>query len=264
MLKKIYFGSNLKMYKTTSETVDYLIKLEKYTKDVRQNYPGITLFILPSHTSLEKAVKCIESSEIKIGAQNMCWEEEGQYTGEISPRMLENIGVQLVMAGHSERRQIFGESSFDENKKIIAALKHEFTGLLCVGETEKDKKYGVSDEVLRTQIKIGLHNVKKEQLSKIWIAYEPIWAIGVRGTPASKHYVQEKHNVIKETLYELYGEQSKEIPVLYGGSVNKENAFEIISQPSVDGLYIGRAAWEPENFSALIHNVMEKYWSKNV
>lgn len=258
MLQKIYFGSNLKMYKTSRETVEYLTKLNEETKELRKAYPEIELFILPSYTALEAASKCMDSSDIRIGAQNMCWEEEGQFTGEISPKMLEDIGIQLIMAGHSERRHVFGESSFDENKKIVAAIEHKFTGLLCVGETAEDKEYGISDEVLRIQIKVGLHNVKKQDLSKIWIAYEPVWSIGVNGIPASKEYAQDKHKIIKETLCELYGEEGKNVPVLYGGSVNKKNASELIKQSSIDGLYIGRAAWNPEEFSLLMTDVMEK------
>lgn len=244
------------MYKTTSETVDYLTRLEKNTEELRKTHPEMELFILPSYTALEASKKCMESSNIQIGAQNMCWETEGQFTGEISPKMLKSMGIQLVMVGHSERRQIFGESSFDENKKIISALKHEFSCLLCVGETAEDKEYKISDEVLRTQIKIGLHNVKTEQLSKIWIAYEPVWSIGTNGIPASKEYVQERHHVIKQTLYEMYGKKGEKIPILYGGSVNKKNACEYMNQPSIDGLYIGRAAWNPVDFSELIDDVM--------
>lgn len=243
------------MYKTIRETNQYLTELAQKTRNVRTQYPEIELFILPSYTSLESAAKCVEQSEIRLGAQNMCWEEEGQFTGEISPRMLEEIGINLVMAGHSERRHIFGESSYEENKKMLKAMEHGFVGLLCIGETAEEKEYGISNEVLRTQIKVGLHGINQAEISKIWIAYEPVWSIGVNGTPAPVEYAAEKHKIIKETLRELYGDGGNMIPVLYGGSVNPQNAIPLIRQRDIDGLYIGRSAWDAEKFSVLIQDV---------
>lgn len=154
-------------------------------------------------------------------------EDEGQFTGEISPVMLEELDLHLVMVGHSERRHVFGESNIEENKKMLAAMKHGFTGLLCIGETKEEKGYGIADEVLRTQIKVGLHGIAAEDLDKVWIAYEPVWAIGVNGIPAPVEYAQEKHHVIRETLRELYGEAADVVPALYGGSVNLENATRL-------------------------------------
>lgn len=187
---------------------------------------------------------------------HMCWEDEGQFTGEISPVMLDELGVHLVMAGHSERRHIFGENNIEENKKMLSAIKHGFTGLLCIGETAEEKEYGISDEVLRTQLKIGLHGIKKEDISKVWVAYEPVWSIGVNGTPAPVEYAEAKHKVIRDTLMELFGEEGKEIPALYGGSVNMSNAIGLFTQPHIDGLYVGRAAWDAKEFAELIKSVM--------
>ena len=152
MQKKIYFGTNLKMYKTIADTVDYLQKLVSNTKDISRD--RIELFVIPSYTSLYKAVESIDRSDIKLGAQNMCWEDQGQFTGEISPLMLKEIGLDLVMIGHSERRHVFGESDTEENKKVKAALNHGFIALLCIGETLEEKNFGISEEVLRTQLKI--------------------------------------------------------------------------------------------------------------
>ena len=218
---------------------------------VSQN-PDMELFILPSYTSLETASKSTDQSEIHLGAQNMCWEDEGQFTGEISPVMLEELDLHLVMVGHSERRHVFGESNIEENKKMLAAMKHGFTGLLCIGETKEEKGYGIADEVLRTQIKVGLHGIAAEDLDKVWIAYEPVWAIGVNGIPAPVEYAQEKHHVIRETLRELYGEAADVVPALYGGSVNLENATRLFVQPDIDGLYVGRVAWDAKRFAGLI------------
>ena len=252
MKRKKYFGSNLKMYKNVAQTESYLKELADRTRELCMQNPDMELFILPSYTSLETASKSTDQSEIRLGAQNMCWEDEGQFTGEISPVMLEELDLHLVMVGHSERRHVFGESNIEENKKMLAAMKHGFTGLLCIGETKEEKGYGIADEVLRTQIKVGLHGIAAEDLDKVWIAYEPVWAIGVNGVPAPVEYAQEKHHVIRETLRELYGEAADVVPALYGGSVNLENATRLFVQPDIDGLYVGRVAWDAKRFAGLI------------
>lgn len=257
MNKKLYFGSNLKMYKTVKQTVDYLQKLEANTKDISRE--DITLFIIPSYTTLESACASIDHNNIMIGAQNMCWEDEGQFTGEISPVMLDEVGVDLVMIGHSERRHVFNENDYDENKKVLASLRHGFTTLLCIGETMQEKEYGISAEILRQQLIIGLHDVQEEDLHKVWVAYEPVWSIGVNGIPATAEYAEEMHVVIKNCLEELFGEASKEIPVLYGGSVNPDNASGLIVQKHIDGLFTGRAAWDADKFDDLIRQAMEAY-----
>lgn len=257
MNKKLYFGSNLKMYKTIEDTVSYLQALVEHTKDISRD--EIELFIIPSYTTLESAVKKVDRNYVKIGAQNMCWEDEGQFTGEISPIMLKELGLDLVMIGHSERRHVFGETDAEENKKVKAALNHGFTTLLCIGETADEKNFGISPEVLRTQLKVGFHDVPVSQVPNIWVAYEPVWSIGVNGTPASADYAEKMHKVIKECLQEIFGGASKDIPVLYGGSVNPGNANELIVQPSIDGLFTGRAAWQADKFNALIRGAKAAY-----
>ena len=152
MQKKLYFGSNLKMYKNIQDTVAYLQKLVENTKDISRD--EIELFIIPSYTTLESATKNVDRDYVLLGAQNMCWEDQGQFTGEISPLMLKELGLDLVMIGHSERRHVFGETDVEENKKVKAALNHGFTTLLCIGETAEEKDFGISAEVLRTQLKV--------------------------------------------------------------------------------------------------------------
>ena len=144
MSKKLYFGSNLKMYKNIKDTVEYLQKLVENTKDISRE--EIELFIIPSYTTLESTTKNVDRAYVKLGAQNMCWEDEGQFTGEISPLMLKELGLDLVMIGHSERRHVFGETDVEENKKVKAALNHGFTTLLCIGETAEEKDFGISAE----------------------------------------------------------------------------------------------------------------------
>ncbi len=254
-MKKLYFGSNLKMYKTIRETTEYLISLASLTGDISRE--EIELFIIPSYTSLERASAAIDHNLIKLGAQNMCWEEQGQFTGEISPLMLQEAGLDLVMIGHSERRHVFRETDEEENRKVKCALEHGFTALLCIGETAEDKKYGAGPEVLRMQLKKGFYEVDPSHIGKIWVAYEPVWSIGVSGTPASADYAEKMHKEIKQCLLELFPEQGDGIPVLYGGSVNPGNAEELIVQPSIDGLFVGRAAWQADKFNTLIRSAMK-------
>ena len=254
MQKKLYFGSNLKMYKNIHDTVEYLQNLVGYTKDLSRD--EIELFIIPSYTTLESAAKNVDRTYVKIGAQNMCWEDEGQFTGEISPLMLKEIGIDLVMIGHSERRHVFGETDIEENKKVKAALNHGFTTLLCIGETAEEKSYGISPEVLRTQLKIGFHDIPVSQIPNIWVAYEPVWSIGVNGTPATADYAEEMHKVIKQTLLDIFGDAGADIPVLYGGSVNPENAVALSRCEEIDGLFIGRSAWDAERFADIMRAVL--------
>jgi triosephosphate isomerase len=136
------------------------------------------------------------------------------------------------------------------------------TPLLCIGETLEQKEYGTSEEVLRTQIKIGLHGVCREDVSRIWLAYEPVWAIGVNGIPATREYASANHLLIKRTLQELFGEAGEAVPVLYGGSVHRDNADAYIEMPGIDGLFIGRAAWDADRFNDIIRSVLVRFVKK--
>lgn len=253
---KLFFGTNTKMFKTPSEAAEHISRLRELTGDISRE--DMELFVIPSYTSLHLAVPAA-GEDIIIGAQNMGWEERGQYTGEISPLMLQELGVKLVMIGHSERRHVLHETDFEEEKKVRCAVEHGFRTLLCIGETMEQKNYGLSREVLSAQLKIGLHSVTAEQAKEhLWVAYEPVWAIGVNGVPADEGYANEMHREIKLCLAELFGEEiAGQIPVLYGGSVNKDNAVKLICQPDIDGLFIGRSAWDTENFNSIIRMSME-------
>jgi triosephosphate isomerase len=260
-LGKLYLGTNLKMYKTIRETLAYLQTLAELTADLSRS--GLELFVIPSYLSLPAATERIDQERIRLGAQNMHWEDRGQFTGEVSPPMLAEIGVRIVEIGHSERRQHFHETDAEENLKVKAALKHGFTPLLCVGETGAEKELGISDERLRQQIKAGLRGVAEADAARIWVAYEPVWAIGVNGTPAGAGYASQKQGVIRETLTELFPGQGGIIPILYGGSVNPRNATELIAQPWIDGLFIGRSAWDAADFNQLIRKVLP-VWAEKV
>ncbi len=159
----------------------------------------------------------------------MHWEERGQFTGEISPLMLQELDLQIVEIGHSERRHIFRETDIEENKKVISAIGHGFVALLCVGETGDDKELDIGDERLRQQLKVGLHGLSEAECENLWVAYEPVWAIGVNGIPARSDYADAKHRLIRETLLQLFPREGQNVPILYGGSVNPENACELIA-----------------------------------
>ena len=202
MQDRFYFGTNTKMFKTAAETVDYLHRLEELTHGIPPE--RVQRFVIPSYTSLGPARAELDraGSGILLGAQNMGWEERGQYTGEISPLMLREAGARLVMVGHSERRHTFRETDAEEEKKVRCALDHGFRVLLCVGEQLEDRRYGTGDEVLRVQLKIGLHQVRPEEADRVWVAYEPVWAIGVNGIPADEGYAGEKHSMLRGTKVE--------------------------------------------------------------
>jgi triosephosphate isomerase len=248
------------MYKTTAQTLAYLKELGSLTCDLSGK--GLHLFILPPYTSLEAAVREAGSGPVHVGAQNMFWQDAGQYTGEISPVFLDEIGVRLVMIGHSERRNIFGESDLLINKKVLSGLGHHFTVLLCVGETAQDKEYGIGAERVREQVKIALRNVQPSELADLWIAYEPVWAIGQGSTPATPEYANSIQGILRNTMIEIDPVWGPQVPILYGGSVNPENAASLLRQPFVDGLFIGRTAWDAAKFSVLIHDLYPVWCEK--
>jgi triosephosphate isomerase len=255
---KLFLGTNTKMYKNISDTVSFLERLKEKTLDITDS--RVELFVLPSFTTLYSAARCLEGSRIKFGAQNIHWEDQGQFTGEISPVMLREAGCEIAEIGHSERRHVMGETDAVINKKVLAALRHNMIGLLCVGETGEQKALGITEETLRIQIKTGLNGVDADAMNNIWIAYEPVWAIGVGGTPASREYADESHSLIRRILLELYdSDVGGRIPVLYGGSVNNSNAMELLSMPNIDGLFIGRSAWDADNFSVIIHEALRQF-----
>lgn len=252
-MERLYLGTNTKMYKTIAQTADFLTQLEALTRDLPRE--DLELFVIPSFTALERAKAC--AGHIRIGAQNMGWEDEGQFSGEISPLMLREVGVDLVMIGHSERRHVLLETDEMERRKVACALGHGITPLLCVGETGEQKELGLSDEVLAAQVKIALHGLSPEQAAQVRIAYEPVWAIGVGGVPATADYAAQRHQGIRATLRQLFGpDTAARIPLLYGGSVNPENAVELSRMPDIDGLFIGRSAWDAARFNGIIRAVL--------
>lgn len=255
MQKKLYIGTNTKMYKGIADTVSYLAELEQLTSDISRE--DMQLFVIPSYTALYCASQRTKPEMISLGAQNMCWEKEGQFTGEISPLMLKEVGVEIVELGHSERRHVLMETDEMIRKKVHCALENDFTTLLCVGETRPQKELGLAEYRLRKQLETALSDIPQEWADRLWVAYEPVWAIGVGGTPASAEYAEQMHIVIRNCLCELFGANNgAKIPILYGGSVNPDNAVNLIKMEHIDGLFIGRSAWDAPRFDGIIRSVL--------
>ena len=245
--RKILIAGNWKMNKTNKETVSFFKEL----KPLIQNCGCEVLFCVP-FTNLKTALEETKGSSIIISAQNCHFEEKGAFTGEISIPMLKDVGISCVLLGHSERRQYFGETDSTVNLKLKAALKNGFKTIVCVGETLKERKDNVTDEIISLQLKIGLKGIEKEDLKRVVIAYEPIWAIGT-GENATKEQAQDVCRKIRKEIENSYGlESAEEILILYGGSMKPENCKELLEQQDIDGGLIGGASLNCLDFSRII------------
>lgn len=253
--KKVYLGTNTKMFQTALEAEQFISRLKSLTEDIDRN--AVELFVLPSFTSLHRAVPAA-GSRIRIGAQTMGWTDRGAFTGEISPLMLEELGVHFVMVGHSERRHTLHETSEEEALRVNCAVRHKFHTLLCIGETAQQKAAGRPQAALDKQLRQSTAGLTPEQAAEyLWVAYEPVWAIGEGGVPADECYANEMHASIREILTSLFGARcASRIPILYGGSVNPDNAVKLAEKEQIDGLYIGRSAWDADRFHSIIRSVL--------
>lgn len=253
--KQVWIGTNWKMNKSLAEGMAYSRELMEIAKTL---HPGIELFIIPPYTALYPLKEQLASSQIRLGAQNMHWEDEGAYTGEISPKMLAEIGLDMIELGHSERRQYYNENDFEINKKVHAALRYGLQPLVCIGENSTQKNTGITTEVLSMQIKVCLTSLTPEHAERVMVAYEPVWAIGASGIPAEGGYVGEVHEHIRRVLVGLFGASGGRIRILYGGSVNESNFESYLDQREVDGLFIGRAAWDISSFRRILKTVHKR------
>ena len=205
------------------------------------------------YTDLFYSLLTAQGTNIKIGAQNMHWEESGAYTGEISAKMLKSIGVEYVIIGHSERRQYFNETDETVNKKVKAALKNELKPIICVGETLEEREKGKQDEIITTQTRMALQTILKEQIQNIMIAYEPIWAIGT-GKTATAEDANQAIKAIRNEIALIYGEETAQNTILlYGGSVKPDNCQELFSTTDIDGGLVGGASLKVEEFAPICH-----------
>ncbi|HAF62517.1 MAG TPA: triose-phosphate isomerase [Anaerolineaceae bacterium] len=254
-MKKVWIGTGWKMNHLLAEAREYAQKLNSF---IQQEKPQASIFICPPFTALSAVAQELKSSPVHIASQNIHWLDRAAATGEISPLMVKDAGADMVEIGHSERKAAFGENDLTVNLKVKAALQHELIPLICVGDSAFEKENGVSQETLIKQVKIALHGISPEEVSRLILAYEPVWAIGESGVPATPEFANSIQQQIRNSLCVMFGETiGKSIPILYGGSVNQDNALALIAQPSIDGLFIGRAAWKADGFISIIRSVVE-------
>jgi triosephosphate isomerase len=240
-------AGNWKMYKTVAEAEDYIQALLPRVSSVS----GVDVAICPPYLALEAMVDSTRGSRVAVYAQNMHHAAEGAFTGEISPPMLTEAGVQGVVLGHSERRELFGETDRALAVKVPAALEAGLLVVLCVGETEEERERGDTERKLRHQVQEDLAKVPTERLGEIVIAYEPIWAIGT-GQVATAEQAQEAIAFVRALVADRSREQADLTRVLYGGSVKPENAAELLALPDVDGALVGGASLDAESFAAIV------------
>lgn len=247
-MRRLVIAGNWKMYKNNKEAVETLTKLKDLTKDVK----NVDIVIGAPFTCLSDAVKTVEGSNIKIAAENVYPKIEGAYTGEISPKMLKDIGITYVILGHSERREYFKESDEFINQKVKAVLEIGMKPILCIGEKLKERESGKTLTVLSKQIKGGLVDLSKEAAEKVIIAYEPVWAIGT-GKTATPEMTEETHKAIRNVLAEMFGKDVADRMIIqYGGSMKPENAKDLLSQEDIDGGLVGGASLKADSFFEII------------
>jgi triosephosphate isomerase (TIM) len=243
-------AGNFKMFKTVSETVSYLEELRALI--TAAHLVGVDVVIAPPFTSLAAASDAASGSVVGVAAQNLHWEREGAFTGEISAGMIHGTGARLVIIGHSERRTLFGETNETVNKKTHAAIAGGLVPIVCIGETLDQRDRNETMAVLDRQIKEGLDRITGEQLSRMVLAYEPVWAIGT-GRNATPVQAGEAHHHIRQRLKQWFGlDASEHCRVLYGGSVKPDNIAKLIAEPDVDGALVGGASLDPKSFFAII------------
>ncbi len=242
-------AGNWKMYKTGPEA----LAAAKSLKDLSAGVSDVDVMIAPGFTALAATAEALAGSPIAVGAQNLHWESEGAFTGEISPGMLRAAGCRYVIIGHSERRQLFGETDQAVNRKVQAALAADLIPVMCVGETETEREAQQTFSVLDKQMRLGLESLSLQTPGGMVVAYEPVWAIGT-GKTATQEQAQEAHAFIRELLRKLYGEaMAAATRILYGGSVKPDNIAALIGMDDIDGALVGGASLAPETFAQIIN-----------
>jgi triosephosphate isomerase len=241
-------AGNWKMYKTGPEAVETAKRLVELVADTAD----VDIMIAPVFTALDPVSRVIADSRVALGAQNLYWEKEGAYTGEISADMLVAAGCRYVIIGHSERRQYFGETDETVNKKIRAAIDAGLIPVFCVGETEVEREAGQTFSVLDKQVQVGLNGYFAKDLNTLVIAYEPVWAIGT-GKTATKEQAQEAHEYLRSLIDRNIDQTlAQSIRILYGGSVKPDNVADLMQMPDIDGALVGGASLDAESFSKIV------------
>jgi triosephosphate isomerase len=248
MARKKLIAANWKMYKTPEQTraffSAFLPLVEDHTRD--------EIVVCPPYIDIPAAVEAAQGSSVAIGAQNLYWEREGAFTGEISTDMIAAAGCSHVIIGHSERRQYFGETDDTVNRKLKVALDAGLTPIVCVGEVLEEREAGITDDVLRRQCNIGFRGISGERAARLVIAYEPVWAIGT-GKTATPQIAAEAHLTIRNEAAKAFGSEfAGRVRILYGGSVKPDNAHALMSETEIDGALVGGASLDPANFSKIV------------
>jgi len=247
-MKMPFVCGNWKMYKTVADAVKYVKEFRSLVKDVSD----VEIVVAPTFTALHAAFEAARNSNVAIAAQDLYWEREGAYTGEVSATMIREAGAEYVIVGHSERRTLFGETDASVNRKAIAAYVAGLTPIVCIGETLDQRERGETFDVLDRQIKVGLDGLTMEQMGLLVVAYEPVWAIGT-GRNATPAQAAEAHGHIRKRLGQWFGaEAASQCHVIYGGSVKPDNIHDLVTQPDVDGALVGGASLDIRGFFEIV------------
>jgi triosephosphate isomerase len=243
-----FIAGNWKMHKTVQEAVVFVKELRRLVKDVTD----VEIVVAPPFTALHAVAEAARNSNIGVAAQDLYWEREGAFTGEVSPAMIKEAGAEYVIVGHSERRRLFGEIDQIVNRKAMAALAADLTPIVCIGETLDERERQQTFAILDRQIKEGLKALTPAQVSDLIVAYEPVWAIGT-GRNATAAQAEEAHAHIRARLREWFGaEAADRCHVIYGGSVKPDNIRELVAQPDVDGALVGGASLDVASFAEIV------------
>lgn len=247
-MRKAIIAGNWKMHNTIEEAVNLVEELKPLVKDAKCD-----VVVCPTFVCLDAVVKAAKGSNIKVGAQNMYFEEKGAFTGEVAPRMLEALSVDYVIIGHSERRQYFNETDTTVNKKLKAAFAHNIVPILCVGESLEERETNITEEVIGRQVKLDLAGLTAEQVEKLVIAYEPIWAIGT-GKTATADQANETIAFIRKAVAGLYGKEvAEKTRIQYGGSVKPATIAEQMGKSDIDGALVGGASLLAKDFAGIVN-----------
>jgi triosephosphate isomerase len=243
-----FIAGNWKMFKTVAESVVFAKELRNAVKDVT----GVEIVIAPPFTAIHAVAEALRNANVGVSGQDVYWEKEGAFTGEIAAPMIKEAGAEYAIIGHSERRRLFGETDATVNRKIVAAFAASLTPIVCVGETLEERERNETLAVLDRQIKDGLDRLASEQVSEIVVAYEPVWAIGT-GRNATAAQAQEAHGHIRSRLRQWFGaEPAERCQVIYGGSVKPDNIADLIREPDVDGALVGGASLDVKSFTDIV------------
>ena len=252
MLRRVIIAGNWKMNKNIGESIDLANSIKRSLYDVEE----VEIVVCPPFTSLSDVNEITMETNIKLGAQDCFWQAEGAFTGEVSAAMLKNVGCEYCIIGHSERRQLFGETNETVNKKLKVLLKENIKPIVCVGEKLEERKSGKTFDIIKDHVVNSLAGISKEEMSRTVIAYEPVWAIGT-GVNATKEQAEEAHKYIRTLLGQMHGDEvAKSVRIQYGGSVKPENIRELILQEDVDGALVGGASLKADSFVQLVKNCL--------